>query len=88
MNKTDLIFIESFEIITSNANVKTDCNAITIFNISTGGEIMTINGLELAPGFAYVSQGHIYETNKSIYNLQFSAPTGSALIVRKFYNWQ
>jgi hypothetical protein len=88
MIKTDLIFIESFEIITSNANVKTDCNAITIFNVSTAGEIMSVNGLDVAPGFAYVSNGHQYETNKSIYNLTFNVPTGSAVIVRKFYNWQ
>jgi hypothetical protein len=83
-----LKFIENFEVVTSNANVKSLCNSIQILNISTAGEIMTINGLDLAPGFGYVSNGNAEETNTSNYNLQFSAPTGSALIIRKFYIWQ
>jgi hypothetical protein len=83
MNKNK--FKETMETVEAGT-VNSDCNTITILNISASA-VMTVNGVPISPGTAYLSEGTYLDENTTKYNLQFtpSDGTGQAVVIRKMY---
>jgi hypothetical protein len=83
-------FISTFETLATVGAVQSNCNAITIYNQSAAGSGITliVNGLNIAPGFAYNEPGNQGELNTTVYNLRIDPnPSPAAVIVieRKIY---
>lgn len=77
-------FFEKFELINQPIEVRSDCNSITIMNLGTASAV--VNGLTLAPGNQFVSQGNIGEENTTKYNILFQgAGTQLVYVIRKIY---
>lgn len=77
-------FTESFQLYNQPQEVRSDCNSLTVVNTGTATAIL--EGLEIAPGSQYVSQGNEGEFNQTRYRLSFQSPgTEQVLVIRKIY---
>jgi len=77
-----------FETLAQIGNVQSNCNAITIYNQSPAGINLIINGLTIAPGFAYNEPGNAGEINTTVYSLQITpnpSPNAVVVVERKIY---
>ena len=85
MKLTEFIeFIEYFQLYNIPQEVRADCNSITVIN--NGGATAILEGLEIAPGAQYYSEGNKDEVNRTRYRLSFTgAGTEQVIVIRKIY---
>lgn len=77
-------FVEQAEIHNSPGEVRSNCNSITFLN--SGTIAATVNGVPVAVGDQYVSNGNEGEENKTLYRLAFvGGGAGEMIVIRKTY---
>jgi hypothetical protein len=77
-------FYEYFQLYNLPQELRADCNELTVVNIGTSSAF--IEGLEIAPGDQYVSNGNETELNETRYRLSFdNLGTNVVLTIRKIY---
>lgn len=84
MNKL-INFREEFELVNQTKEIIANCNSINIINIGTATAV--VNGVEIAAGDQYYSQGNENEYNVTRYRISFTgAGTEQVNVIRKIYN--
>lgn len=77
-------YYDYFQLYNQPQEIVSNCNSFTLIN--TGAANAIIDGLTLAPGNQYVSNGNAGEYNVSRYRLSFSgAGSQQVLVIRKIY---
>ena len=77
-------FYEYIQLYSIPSELRSDCNSITVVNVGTS--VAFIDGLAIAVGNQYVSQGNENELNTTKYRLSFdNFGDNQVLVIRKIY---